>query len=1379
MTEFFAGHILQGVAKNIENSVDKNYWLEIATNLSKFYCQNPTINNADNETENPIFSVLDNQISRGLPTISSIFIEREFERIFNLTTEKVNEIGTISFDFENPDAIDFLKCLVIADNRTQELNAENTYNNWEDHGGSPFERDFFINTISRFGQNTNQLLQLQRTMHSVVGRQAEDLFVHQNIDFLIQLPKAERFRNGIVIEIDGEQHREQTQAQKDQRRDFFADQNGFETVRIWTNEANNLTATQTNKISAYLQHPYFQTFKQNIATPIFENEIGLDHLQLYLSPFGISRVQKAFLKALKCGIKGINGLPIINAEKLNIAIIERDIPCGKIAIDDLLLQIKHLSILQNENGVELKLPNLEITIFNTIEFANAKLNADNNCQIFDANSDFRNYDLVIDISVLNYSTFLNRPTQSLAQNTIIIRSIHHTEYTRTFNFHKFIKYENIPENKEDSRTENLNFFLQSFFRKTSFREGQIEILSKALQKRNPIALLPTGAGKSLTYQVASLLQAGLIIVIDPIKALMKDQNENLKNVFIDATTYINSTLTAKEKEENTNKFVNGNYIFAFVSPERFVINDFRNKIGNVRARNKNFAFCVIDEAHCVSEWGHDFRTAYLKLGDNSRAFCFSGHNGETIPTLGLTGTASFDVLSDVQREVGLQNNSDIVRPEKLEREELKFKIKNIPAIKIGAGTDFWTLHNSVFEAKKQGLLNVLQNDLISEPHLRECNANSFSDFIKYQGNSSNCGIIFCPHSTDKMPSGVQYIANYLRQQFPDVAHLIGEYYGSGDSLSLEQVQDDFKSNKITLLVATKAFGMGIDKPNIRFTLHITHPISIEGFYQEAGRAGRDRKNAVCYVLHCNNLLVPNSKGKDVSVARNIQDTFLFNSFRGSDYEKSITLELLDRITFPHTSNKDQTEDVIFSDLGREVRFGKPFPNPNPTMIYINGGEFGQTYGRIRFNGLIPETNGNNMCSEVEATQLLNSMTQFIRSTNPNNLNLLEWLQVVNVTPEKQGIEFIISQIPINQTSVITIGLENNGVQKTLEYLNQNFNPYFDYAMVKNSTNFCQSENDFIDNLKTNYRRTYGNNYAITFSTQQSDELKEFFKQVRQEQDTFKIIYRLSILGVVKDYTIDYGTKSINVICQNQTAEEIYQNLYTHFKRYYPENYVASLMQNARNGGQRTALKNCINTLIDFTYDNVFSKRETALNNMADTIDKAIFKTLSLSNLSRQDAEELGNKEFLQIVNDYFDSQFVDKIREITEFGSKLDFSIFEHFANKAINNDQLRQLENSARRSLESYNKNPVISLMQYYSATMINNTDNSELLNRTKDLYIVDNGFSFGEFDDILVQVENFIKEKDVNSLANHQKNIQSVLSKQVLNHFVTTNKKILKEYV
>jgi hypothetical protein len=519
--------------------------------------------------------------------------------------------------------------------------------------------------------------------------------------------------------------------------------------------------------------------------------------------------------------------------------------------------------------------------------------------------------------------------------------------------------------------------------------------------------------------------------------------------------------------------------------------------------------------------------------------------------------------------------------------------------------------------------------------------------------------------------------------------------------------------------------------------------------------------------------VPNSKGKDVSVARNIQDTFLFNSFKGSDYEKSITLELLDKVTFPHSSFKSLFENYLNNKFGREVNI-----KVGDVLLFIQGESFNDKFGSIRISNYEVSTKGLTVCNQIEAVEILNFIAETIKSKKPHNQNITEWLKNEKTTPQIDGIELFIQNIPNNQTDTLTIGLENNGIQVCLEYLNLNYANQFDYSMVRNSTNYCQSEEDFINNLIKAYKDSYKPN-TITFTVTQITELKQLFKNIRLDQDTFKIIYRLSILGVVKDYTIDYGAKSINAICQNQTAEEIYQNLYTHFRRYYPENYVTNLMQNARNGGQRTALRNCINTLIDFTYDNVFNKRETALNNIADTIDKAIFETLSTTDLSRQEAEELGNKKFLQIVNDYFDSQFVDEIREVTEFGSKLDFSVFEYFANKAINNDQLRQLENSARRSLESYNKNPVISLMQYYSATMINNTDNSELLNRTKDLYIIDNGFSFGEFDKILKQVENYIKEKDVNSLANHQKNIESVLSKQVLNHFVTTNKKILKEYV
>ncbi len=522
MTELFSGQILQAVKSLINNSEERNFWMQICKDLSVFYCKNNRLNSDDNEQEHPIFSVIDNQLSRGLPTLPSINIERQFAETFGLTAEAISNIGSITFDFSE-DATIFLRCLIISDSRTSELNSETTFQTWEQHGGSEFEKVFFENRFLNFGEKVNQLLQLQRTISSIVGGRVsgQDLFYDQTTDFLIEFPQAENFPKGLVIEIDGGQHNVEPQISKDNLRKHFANENGYQTVRIKTSEVNTIPQDKKNQIEQYLLHPYSQFFSQNISTPLFNTINGLDYMQLFLSPFAIARVQKAFIKAIK------KNLIDLTTENLSIAIIERDLPCGKSAIDDLLIQIKNLSILQN--GTTLRLPNIDVSIFNTAEFVVCKLNQGNNTQLFSNDIDFTQYDLTIDISVLNYSTFLNKPTRTSPNKTIVIRSIHHTEEKRKFSFYPTIEYTNAPANRESESIEQLNFFLQSLFRKESFREGQVEILSKALEKKNPIALLPTGAGKSLTYQIASLLQAGLTIVVDPIKALMKDQDENLKS----------------------------------------------------------------------------------------------------------------------------------------------------------------------------------------------------------------------------------------------------------------------------------------------------------------------------------------------------------------------------------------------------------------------------------------------------------------------------------------------------------------------------------------------------------------------------------------------------------------------------------------------------------------------------------------------------------------------------------------------------------------------------------------------------------------------------------------------------------------------------------
>lgn len=1343
MTAYFSGQILQGVKKLINQSDKRDFWLQVCKNLSAFYCKNNLLNSDVNEQEHPIFTVIDNQLSRGLPTLTSINLERLFVEKFGLTEESHSNIGSIAFDF-NEDASEYLRCLVIADSRTTELNNETTFQTWENHGGSEVEKVFFQNSFSQFGSRANQLLQLQRNISSIVEKEVgEDLFASQAMDFLLEFPEAENFPKGLVIEIDGPEHDVEPQISKDNLRNHFANQNGYQTLRIKTSEVNEIPLAKQNQIKQYLLHPYFQYFNQNISNPLFNSETSLDYLQLFLSPFGVARIQKALIKAIK------KKLIDIKRESLSIAIIERDLPCGKIAIDDLFTHIEHLSLLQN--GQKLKLPRIDLVIFNTTEFAECKLNQGNNTQLYTDNIDFNAFDLTIDISVLNYSTFLNKPTNISPNKTIIIRSIHHTEERRKFNFYPTIKYLNTPKSINDESIESLNFFLQSLFRKQSFREGQVEILSKALEKKNPIALLPTGAGKSLTYQIASLLQPGLTIVVDPIKALMKDQDENLKNASIDGTVYINASLSAAEKKENIKRYSEGEFLFAFVSPERFLIEEFRNSIASIPNYNRNFAYCVIDEAHCVSEWGHDFRTAYLKLGDNSRKFCFSGHEGEFISTLGLTGTASYDVLSDVQREVGLQNDSDIIRPEKLERKELKFKIKNVAATLIGGLTE-WNVKSAVYEATKNLLRNTLNYDLMSE-----FNTDNFLTFVQANADNSNCGIIFCPYATGPFFS-VKNVADYLRQTYPSISHLIGEYHGSGDANDI--TQDKFKSNEITILVATKAFGMGIDKPNIRFTVHVTHPISIEGFYQEAGRAGRDRKKAICYIFHCNNLKLPNGN----TVSRDIQDSFLYNSFKGRDYEKNVTFELLDRITFPHTPKKNQIEQEILEETGQEIKFGKPFPAMQPHTIYINGEQFGQNYGSIRIDSLAISTMGNNMLTEAEAVSLLEAIVLKIRTQKPANIDLITWLNSIQQTEQQQGLEQQIKNIPVNETRSLTIGLENDGIQRVVDYLQPQYNE-FDYSLVKKATGFCKSDDDFIDNLIKNYRKK--TNVTITFNQTKLAELKSLYTKIRLDNDTLKTIYRLSILGVIEDYTIQYPSL-VTVICKKLPDTEILDNLEKYVERYLTRISAQTVRTDAPNRIQSTMLRKCVDYLIDFTYDKVFDKRKKALDN----IEEAVVAGLT------------DNEGFIRTVNDYFDSQYVEELYEATSGGNEFDFDILFTYINKVGDDKNLQQqLRGSANRLIESNPDNPVFSWLVYYSSILLKDRDNKKvqeyLDNGLKFYYNEGNGFSYEDIDKAIEKLSLEIQKHDNDSYSNHIKHLETLQAKFALKEISSFNQKFLEQYV
>lgn len=357
----------------------------------------------------------------------------------------------------------------------------------------------------------------------------------------------------------------------------------------------------------------------------------------------------------------------------------------------------------------------------------------------------------------------------------------------------YVSYDISPSNKN-----KLIDFMYLVFGFKEFNDGQYEILEHTMNGNNTIGILPTGGGKSLIYQLSSLLEPKMTLVVDPINSLIKDQIDGLRKKF-GITRCLNITSANNQRQKDEVKLRKANAMFVFTSPERFQNEIFRKILLNL-SNNHSVERIVLDEVHCLSEWGHDFRIPYLMLAETLITYC-----GKNVKYLGLTATAAANVIRDLIVELKMSED-DVVYLKKLRRKNLTFHIERYRDR----------------ETFKRAL-----SDRIEEinPELN--------------GEDTNSIIVFARTKNGKDPTCIRNIMSYLNPLYGDI---IERYDGDH-----KESQDAFINNEKSLLIATKAFGMGIDKPNIRSTIHFGIPSSFENFYQEAGRAGRDRKPADCYL----------------------------------------------------------------------------------------------------------------------------------------------------------------------------------------------------------------------------------------------------------------------------------------------------------------------------------------------------------------------------------------------------------------------------------------------------------------------------------------------------------------------------------------------------
>ncbi len=329
--------------------------------------------------------------------------------------------------------------------------------------------------------------------------------------------------------------------------------------------------------------------------------------------------------------------------------------------------------------------------------------------------------------------------------------------------------------------ENITQILTRYWGHTHFRPLQEDIINSVLEGKDTLALLPTGGGKSLCFQIPALVKDGICIVVSPLIALMKDQVEFLVRKGIRATM-LHSFMTSKEIDITLDNCIHGNFKFLYVSPERLTTDIFIARIQQMKVN-----LIAVDEAHCISQWGYDFRPAYLQIAELRKLF-------PEVPVMALTASATPEVVKDIQDNLGF-------------KQENAFRVSY----------------------ERKNIAYVVQKEEDKSARL-----------LKVAANVKGSGIIYVRNRRK-----TEEVAAFLKQN-----GIAADYYHAGVSHELRNSrQEAWLNDRIRVMVSTNAFGMGINKASVRFVVHLDLPDSLEAYFQGAGRAGRDEKKAYAVLLY--------------------------------------------------------------------------------------------------------------------------------------------------------------------------------------------------------------------------------------------------------------------------------------------------------------------------------------------------------------------------------------------------------------------------------------------------------------------------------------------------------------------------------------------------
>ncbi len=1309
MQQFQAGYFLNGIFDLFFNPSEKQKISKIVEQLCYFDLE------TDNELKHTDFKyaaetkVINNLITRGLPTNPSLFVEEMLNTAFAHAEKKQDRYASIKYEFIKNDLADEIyRAIHIIDPR---INKENQF---QDTKNEVF-KDYFRNNLHQLilpeylGEAFIQLINTNRTYASIAGEGRKNLnkefkqkykrILDKKVDFSIEMPYAVENIQGISIEVDDTPVETGYDFEIDQLKKDFARETSWDIpFTINTDDFAN-SSDELRPVIDFTYNTYFDTIGKNYRSPLYKSKDGLDALQLALTPIAIARIQKTIVEYI------LSGKLKFSATEWKIGIIERDVPCGYLAVQDLKSNFNKLFSLKGENK---QVPDIRLSIYRTPEFKNAKLNNIYSGEIhstenFDEEEDF---DLLIDISVLQRSGLLNKPYESKAKNKALIRSVRSINSRRKILSDKLIRYHQVKsgvltDKKTDKAREALKHFLRNIFRKENFLPGQLEALQKNLQLDNTLTLLPVGGGKSIVYQLSVILQPGFSLIISPLMSVMIDQIKSLNNAGIDTVNYQNASIkTGSEIESRYEAIENGETLFVYTEAEYLRHQRMQEALEKCSQKKIYPAYFVIDEAHCLSEWSHDFRPEYHKLGELAHKL-LEPKNLRFTPIIALTATASYNVRKDIGNELFIDEKNIIFSD--FNETKLRFKVIDITGNTIKPEMPL-SQAKYLSGSRKQVHFTFMMEELFPK------------GISKGQENAT---VIFCPEAfgetgiSDEKGDG---LADKLEANFDQLR--IGRFWGASndgsDSVPVslaEQSEEDhlkFLNNEIDILVATKSFGIGINKPDIRNIIYFNIPASVEGFIQQSYRAGRDEKETLCSVLIDRQLInIPEgsllkkySEYDKISIDKYFALNSLLKTYRGKRKELEQIKDLL-----YHEAKAPDYLNIIRKLFKKEFKQNVELrfqPENNPSRLYVDEEE-DKTYGYIdlkTYTIRYGETAFETQKSIKRLSFVLEELKKRCKNTNPVNC----LTKTRNYVQEK-GIKALIDSLKTKEQSTYLLPFDNTAIEEMAVLLQEKVSPVFSVDVLENIYEESTSFEDFYREL--NEVNLIG---IKTSKINVKQEIEKLYYRVRNKDESYRTIYRLSKLGLIEDFSINPLEYHFELKIKKKSPEVYLLNQNNILKQFILQDKYKEIKEKGTDFGN-DILQNALQAHIDYIYDFLLPERIKSVNILMQNLEK----------IAGKEKESI----YDDALNEYFARYFTAKYAN-PEFSSienvpplnneNQNFNtISAYFKNIGYYTDNWLHLKKSTELIAENFPDNYLSLLLNAY-AELMSGTDDPEIIDEALD---------------------------------------------------------------